>query len=46
LGKSYTHLIEVKMDPHVKTTPEELAKQFELAEKNSRQLRGGWPRGE
>jgi photosystem II stability/assembly factor-like uncharacterized protein len=32
-GKSYTAPIEIKMDPRVKTSPEDLRKQFELLSK-------------
>jgi photosystem II stability/assembly factor-like uncharacterized protein len=32
-GKSYTRTLEVKMDPRVKTSPEELRRQFDLDQK-------------
>jgi photosystem II stability/assembly factor-like uncharacterized protein len=32
-GKSYTQTLEVKMDPRVKTSPEDLRRQFELDQK-------------
>jgi photosystem II stability/assembly factor-like uncharacterized protein len=37
-GKSYTQTLEVKMDPRVKTTPEDLRRQFELDRKIAEDL--------
>jgi len=32
-GKSYTQTLELKMDPRVKTSPEDLRRQFDLDRK-------------
>ncbi len=38
-GKSYTQALEIRMDPRVKTSPEDLRRQFELAQKIADALR-------